>query len=560
MFEVYRNGFPSLGSIVMSPTAFNINFDNANLGDPIAFQISIPNNTNQNAGFNIPNFKVVGGTKQWLTGTITNQYWNYFTANTAQFVGASTITNSYGVYIEAAIAGTNATITNTNNYALGLSGGNFLLTMALGGYIKMYDQSGIIHNIESNQALVLQTTTSYINLKSGSGGSISFATNGSSTQLLTLNSSNVVGNTTNQFLFNSYAQSGLLASTEVNTSLWNGANKTWQTGAITTQREHYIKSSTLNFATASTITNAYGLYVEAPTVGSNATITNNYAAGFLGNLIIRDALPITTLLNADLEVHKYANRDVVAVVRNDWQGASNIASAAVVIRSDSTTQLRMSMTSNSYATVGLITAGTAQLTTGGSLANRMLIGHATSSKDIIFVNGGTTATDEIFRISSFNTIDIYDARNLTFGTTTGTKFGTATSQKLGFFNATPIVQPPAVTTIQGLSTALSDLGLIAASTPSIWNVTTQSGASYSASNNDYVLVNASTQTITLPAPVLGRRVGVKVITSVTNIQVITNAVGVTIDGVDRSTIGLGIYNQWDAYTFVSSASAWYIES
>jgi hypothetical protein len=122
------------------------------------------------------------------------------------------------------------------------------------------------------------------------------------------------------------------------------------------------------------------------------------------------------------------------------------------------------------------------------------------------------------------------------------------------------VQPSAVTTVQGLSDALSNLGLIAVSTPSIWNVTTQSGATYSAITNDYVLVNASSQVITLPAPSLGRRVGVKVITTVTNIQVRTNAVGVTIDGTDRSSIGLGIYNQWDAYTFVSSATAWYIES
>jgi hypothetical protein len=34
-----------------------------------------------------------------------------------------------------------------------------------------------------------------------------------------------------------------------------------------------------------------------------------------------------------------------------------------------------------------------------------------------------------------------DALNLTFGTTTGTKIGTATSQKIGFWNAAPIVQP-----------------------------------------------------------------------------------------------------------------------
>jgi hypothetical protein len=38
---------------------------------------------------------------------------------------------------------------------------------------------------------------------------------------------------------------------------------------------------------------------------------------------------------------------------------------------------------------------------------------------------------------------IADAGNVAVGTTTGTKIGTATNQKLGFFNATPVVQPTA---------------------------------------------------------------------------------------------------------------------
>jgi hypothetical protein len=48
--------------------------------------------------------------------------------------------------------------------------------------------------------------------------------------------------------------------------------------------------------------------------------------------------------------------------------------------------------------------------------------------------------------------------------------------------------------------------------------------------------------------------------TVTNIQIKTASAGVTIDGVDRGTTGLAIYNQWDAYTFISDGSNWYIES
>lgn len=94
---------------------------------------------------------------------------------------------------------------------------------------------------------------------------------------------------------------------------------------------------------------------------------------------------------------------------------------------------------------------------------------------------------------------------------------------------------------------------------STWNVTTQSGASYGAASNDYVLVNAATQTVTLPAAAAGIRVGVKMINAtVTNVQIRTASAGVTIDGVDRSSTGLPIFNQWDAYTFVSNGTNWFI--
>lgn len=54
-----------------------------------------------------------------------------------------------------------------------------------------------------------------------------------------------------------------------------------------------------------------------------------------------------------------------------------------------------------------------------------------------------------------------DAVNVSVGSTTGTKFGTATTQKLAFFNSTPIVQPA---NSVSLETVLSNLGLRASGT------------------------------------------------------------------------------------------------
>ena len=57
-------------------------------------------------------------------------------------------------------------------------------------------------------------------------------------------------------------------------------------------------------------------------------------------------------------------------------------------------------------------------------------------------------------------LHLADAGNITLGTTTGTKIGTATTQKIGFYNATPVVQPAAVanaTTAVDVITQLNDL-------------------------------------------------------------------------------------------------------
>lgn len=95
-----------------NPTPIAVTF-----GAYIPFEITIPTNTAQTLGTNIPNFKVTGSNKQWATGTVPLQYFNHLTANTVSAVGASTFTNVYGLFVEASTAGTNATI--TNNWGIG---------------------------------------------------------------------------------------------------------------------------------------------------------------------------------------------------------------------------------------------------------------------------------------------------------------------------------------------------------------------------------------------------------------------------------------------------------
>lgn len=79
-----------------------------------------------------------------------------------------------------------------------------------------------------------------------------------------------------------------------------------------------------------------------------------------------------------------------------------------------------------------------------------------------------------------------DGANIVVGTSTGTKIGTATSQKLGFYNSTPVIQQSG-----NLITGLSNLGLVvsgsiaAGDVPTLNQNTTGSAATLTTSRNIY---------------------------------------------------------------------------
>lgn len=76
------------------------------------------------------------------------------------------------------------------------------------------------------------------------------------------------------------------------------------------------------------------------------------------------------------------------------------------------------------------------------------------ASELLTTNGGTVSGAVTFS----DDITIADAQNIIVNATTGTKIGTATTQKIGFFNAAPVVQQ-ANTVVP--RTALQNLGLVA---------------------------------------------------------------------------------------------------
>ena len=87
----------------------------------------------------------------------------------------------------------------------------------------------------------------------------------------------------------------------------------------------------------------------------------------------------------------------------------------------------------------------------------MAIIGAVHRSDGTTVCGGVTATD-VTAIES--DVTVADGADLAVGSTTGTKIATASTQKLGFFGVTPVVQPSALT--QTYSTADATLATPAA--------------------------------------------------------------------------------------------------
>jgi hypothetical protein len=93
---------------------------------------------------------------------------------------------------------------------------------------------------------------------------------------------------------------------------------------------------------------------------------------------------------------------------------------------------------------------------------------------------------------SFTSITMSDAGNIVVNATTGTKIGTATSQKLAFYNSTPIVQPTG-----DVVTALQNLGLVASATvASSTNINT---ATESTDTTCFPVFVTASGTQTLPA-------------------------------------------------------------
>lgn len=137
-------------------------------------------------------------------------------------------------------------------------------------------------------------------------------------------------------------------------------------------------------------------------------------------------------------------RTVAATARVGLQNAStsNGAYAQMTVQ-NSATAMSMGIVGTATTTSGIFVQAESYLVSTNAGLN---IGTSNASGVIRFYGGSSVQSCFIDASSHFN---MADAKNIIFNATTGTKIGTATTQKLAFYNATPIVQGASVADAAG---------------------------------------------------------------------------------------------------------------
>jgi len=160
-------------------------------------------------------------------------------------------------------------------------------------------------------------------------------------------------------------------------------------------------------------------------------------------------------LNADVVIAKYTSSDALQLMT----GGQNIGVWGTTAPTPSNAGGRafalVSTTAGVYPEHQIIYNSS----TGGFADFNMVAGTSLNQQIRILVGGGkgrvytitthpltlgSNNVEDVLSISS-TAVTVKEAINIVLGTTTGTKIGTATTQKIGFWNKTPVVQPAAYT-------------------------------------------------------------------------------------------------------------------
>ena len=159
-----------------------------------------------------------------------------------------------------------------------------------------------------------------------------------------------------------------------------------------------------------------------------------------------------------------ASSDELVIARSGANYKVTAASlAALRLPAGSTTQVQYNLAgalagsvnmtfSGSTLTLGVAGTAGGALALKGSTSGTATLQTAAAAGAVTVTLPAVTDTLAVLGANSFTaTQTLADATDIVVGTTTGTKIATATTQKLGFYNATPVVQQATTGTATGFT-------------------------------------------------------------------------------------------------------------
>jgi hypothetical protein len=254
-----------------------------------------------------------------------------------------------------------------------------------------------------------------------------------------------------------------------------GASKDWNAGVgidTVADKGMYIVRGPYDYGiliTAPCTTAALRIPNNAPIVGRNPTDTGS-----------NDMLRVDT--NGNVRVGSASVKVVVGVPNQDTDvtQAFEIQSTGNTDGAMGKSHARIVDTSAFAAGVGGAVGFAGQtdsatprtIRTFGAIAGRKANATSTNAAGYLslYSRNASTGLVEVLRLNELQQVVVTDASDVVLGSTTGTKLGTASSQKLGFWGATPIARPTVTGSRAGnaalasLLTQLAAEGLIVDST------------------------------------------------------------------------------------------------
>jgi hypothetical protein len=237
------------------------------------------------------------------------------------------------------------------------------------------------------------------------------------------------GSGSNNFAFGLYGSSAisftssavsLLQPTTVTGNLTFSANNTYNIG----DSSHYasnLYAQTVNLNSTASLSGG---------TAGKITVTGKLSSG--GNTYI----DLSSQSNNQVVIESNTTNNGGGIYAENKAVSTNLAIASFVAGFNTT------VGNSSYFSVGVSLFNYNCIQVGftyngaNSTSNTANIGMY-GNNDILQIDG----TGQIWLQGGTGVINIQDAKNIVLGTTTGTQIGTATSQKLSFWNKTPIIQP-----------------------------------------------------------------------------------------------------------------------